>query len=144
MKVDRNQKKPWSGPMCAQGRCATRLRYAPTITALLILNHFLALRYCPACPHDKKRPGPARSLYGPVSLVPPFTLVTASSVALDLGVVMSDKRGFWAKAVQAPSLLFAHHDTSSRSGRVARATDSQWRGWVNCHPTDCSRCINQG
>jgi hypothetical protein len=27
---------------CAQGRCATRLRYAPTITALLILNHFPA------------------------------------------------------------------------------------------------------
>ena len=25
---------------CAQGRCATRLRYAPTFTALLILNHF--------------------------------------------------------------------------------------------------------
>jgi hypothetical protein len=25
---------------CAQGRCATRLRYAPTCEALLILNHF--------------------------------------------------------------------------------------------------------
>ena len=25
---------------CAQGRCATRLRYAPTCKALLILNHF--------------------------------------------------------------------------------------------------------
>ena len=25
---------------CAQGRCATRLRYAPTLTASLILNHF--------------------------------------------------------------------------------------------------------
>ena len=25
---------------CAQGRCATRLRYAPTRKALLILNHF--------------------------------------------------------------------------------------------------------
>ncbi len=25
---------------CAQGRCATRLRYAPTFEALLILNHF--------------------------------------------------------------------------------------------------------
>ena len=25
---------------CAQGRCATRLRYAPTFAALLILNHF--------------------------------------------------------------------------------------------------------
>jgi hypothetical protein len=30
---------------CAQGRCATRLRYAPTCGALLILNHFLNLRY---------------------------------------------------------------------------------------------------
>jgi hypothetical protein len=30
---------------CAQGRCATRLRYAPTCEALLILNHFLNLRY---------------------------------------------------------------------------------------------------
>ena len=25
---------------CAQGRCATRLRYAPTFTALLILKYF--------------------------------------------------------------------------------------------------------
>jgi hypothetical protein len=25
---------------CAQGRCATRLRYAPTYIALLILNYF--------------------------------------------------------------------------------------------------------
>ena len=25
---------------CAQGRCATRLRYAPTFAASLILNHF--------------------------------------------------------------------------------------------------------
>ena len=33
---------------CAQGRCATRLRYAPTFTALLILNHFLDFRYRPA------------------------------------------------------------------------------------------------
>ena len=29
---------------CAQGRCATRLRYAPTGVALLILNHFLTRR----------------------------------------------------------------------------------------------------
>jgi hypothetical protein len=29
---------------CAQGRCATRLRYAPTITALLILKHFRTKR----------------------------------------------------------------------------------------------------
>src|SRR5579863_8072157 len=26
---------------CAQGRCATRLRYAPTCEDLFILNHFL-------------------------------------------------------------------------------------------------------
>src|SRR5579885_237562 len=26
---------------CAQGRCATRLRYAPTCKALLILKHFV-------------------------------------------------------------------------------------------------------
>ncbi len=25
---------------CAQGRCATRLRYAPTVESLFILNHF--------------------------------------------------------------------------------------------------------
>ena len=30
---------------CAQGRCATRLRYAPTFAGLFILNHFAALRY---------------------------------------------------------------------------------------------------
>ena len=29
---------------CAQGRCATRLRYAPTFAASLILNHFPNLR----------------------------------------------------------------------------------------------------
>jgi hypothetical protein len=28
---------------CAQGRCATRLRYAPTLTAALILNYSRAL-----------------------------------------------------------------------------------------------------
>jgi hypothetical protein len=33
---------------CAQGRCATRLRYAPTFEASLILNHFQYFRYCPA------------------------------------------------------------------------------------------------
>jgi hypothetical protein len=27
---------------CAQGRCATRLRYAPTCEAFLILNHFVS------------------------------------------------------------------------------------------------------
>ncbi len=32
---------------CAQGRCATRLRYAPTFAASLILNHFLNFRYRP-------------------------------------------------------------------------------------------------
>src|SRR4029077_17162634 len=35
---------------CAQGRCATRLRYAPTFVAFLILNYFIGLRYCPAYP----------------------------------------------------------------------------------------------
>src|SRR5579863_9544085 len=29
---------------CAQGRCATRLRYAPTVDGLFILNHFLTRR----------------------------------------------------------------------------------------------------
>ena len=29
---------------CAQGRCATRLRYAPTLVALLILSHFPGFR----------------------------------------------------------------------------------------------------
>jgi hypothetical protein len=29
---------------CAQGRCATRLRYAPTFQASLILNHFQKFR----------------------------------------------------------------------------------------------------
>src|ERR1017187_4917934 len=33
---------------CAQGRCATRLRYAPTFCASLILNHFQYFRYCQA------------------------------------------------------------------------------------------------
>ncbi len=29
---------------CAQGRCATRLRYAPTFNGLFILKHFLTRR----------------------------------------------------------------------------------------------------
>jgi hypothetical protein len=31
------------GTSCAQGRRATRLRYAPTVTALFILKHFPTL-----------------------------------------------------------------------------------------------------
>src|ERR1019366_7534569 len=41
---------------CAQGRCATRLRYAPTFSASLILNHFPNFRYRPACPNRIKSP----------------------------------------------------------------------------------------
>ena len=48
LKVKENRKKRWkdwkSGSR-AQGRCATRLRYAPTFCALLTLNHFLNFRY---------------------------------------------------------------------------------------------------
>ena len=40
---------------CAQGRCATRLRYAPTSTGLFILNHFPTSRYCPVYPTEAKR-----------------------------------------------------------------------------------------
>src|SRR5215813_11294663 len=39
---------------CAQGRCATRLRYAPTRIARLILNHFYELNHrrdSNLCPH---------------------------------------------------------------------------------------------
>jgi hypothetical protein len=39
-----NYKRLWKPSGCAQGRCATRLRYAPTCGALLILNHFLLRR----------------------------------------------------------------------------------------------------
>jgi hypothetical protein len=31
LKVEINERKLWSGLLCAQGRCATRLRYAPTL-----------------------------------------------------------------------------------------------------------------
>ena len=40
-----NSEKLWKPPGCAQGRCATRLRYAPTFCALLILDHFRNFRY---------------------------------------------------------------------------------------------------
>src|SRR5438132_8622329 len=43
---------------CAQGRCATRLRYAPTFYASLILNHFPNFRYRPACPNRAKTSPP--------------------------------------------------------------------------------------
>ena len=47
---------------CAQGRCATRLRYAPTSEALLILNHF---------PHFRHRPGsPNRAIMAPTVAKP--------------------------------------------------------------------------
>ena len=39
---------------CAQGRCATRLRYAPTFSGLFILNHFPNLRYRPVCQYRAK------------------------------------------------------------------------------------------
>ncbi len=35
------------GASCAQGRRATRLRYAPTVTALFILKHFPTLHLIP-------------------------------------------------------------------------------------------------
>jgi hypothetical protein len=34
-----NGKKQWNRPLCAQGRCATRLRHVPTEKAALILDH---------------------------------------------------------------------------------------------------------
>ena len=46
---------------CAQGRCATRLRYAPTFVALLILNHFLDFRYHPNLPNLPKARANRRS-----------------------------------------------------------------------------------
>src|ERR1039457_6430042 len=46
---------------CAQGRCATGLRYAPTFCALLILDHFLNLRYCPACQIEQKNLRPLQN-----------------------------------------------------------------------------------
>ena len=40
---------------CAQGRCATRLRYAPTFCASLMLNHFPYFRYRPVTPTQELR-----------------------------------------------------------------------------------------
>ena len=40
---------------CAQGRCATRLRYAPTPTPLLILEHFQRNRHLTNCFFARKR-----------------------------------------------------------------------------------------
>src|SRR5215471_8665209 len=39
---------------CAQGRCATRLRYAPTSEASLILNHLRYYRHHPGSPNRAK------------------------------------------------------------------------------------------
>ena len=44
----------WHQSTCAQGRCATRLRYSPTFAASLILNHILNFRYRLACPNRPK------------------------------------------------------------------------------------------
>src|SRR6266567_997322 len=41
---------------CAQGRCATRLRYAPTFVALLILDHFPNFRYLSCLPRTLAKP----------------------------------------------------------------------------------------
>jgi hypothetical protein len=45
----RSSLKPYS-----QGRCATRLRYAPTGEAPLILNYFHNLTYYPRLPSGAK------------------------------------------------------------------------------------------
>ena len=44
LKKDETDWSNWKGLSRAQGRCATRLRYAPTIPALLILKHFRTKR----------------------------------------------------------------------------------------------------
>ena len=67
---------------CAQGRCATRLRYAPTFVAFLILNHFLSFRYCPACPNrTKNTPTVAKPWQNPISLPSPCQKPDRSSLA---------------------------------------------------------------
>ena len=56
---------------CAQGRCATRLRYAPTFCALLILNHFPNFRYRPACPKPSPDPsGRGKTVTKPLQFGP--------------------------------------------------------------------------
>src|SRR5713101_4579469 len=79
---------------CAQGRCATRLRYAPTGEALFILKHFLTRRTprrgqklpktCPtvAKPHQLGLPcqnsGCSNSPAGSASAAPPVSSAASS------------------------------------------------------------------
>ncbi len=61
---------------CAQGRCATRLRYAPTFAASLILNHFSISDTVPSAQIDPKelRPGQNRGKTPSVDLLRDKTL----------------------------------------------------------------------
>ena len=53
---------------CAQGRCATRLRYAPTSDASLILNHFPYIRQLSRRPKlAQNRPDGSRHFLWPLA-----------------------------------------------------------------------------
>ena len=53
---------------CAQGRCATRLRYAPTEIVLLILNYFRILQNSRTPPKKAQYPS---TVTKPLNLVAP-------------------------------------------------------------------------
>jgi hypothetical protein len=60
---------------CAQGRCATRLRYAPTISSSLILKYFSKLRndqsvltVSKPCQNSAARPEPCQNREGVLSI----------------------------------------------------------------------------
>src|SRR5580700_10115171 len=52
---------------CAQGRCATRLRYAPTCEALFILKHFLT-RHTPRTKTTQNKPDRGKTVTKPHQL----------------------------------------------------------------------------
>jgi hypothetical protein len=56
--VEINKKKLWNGLLCAQGRCATRLRYAPTF----YISHFKPLRDLPQEPLSSTVAKPCQNL----------------------------------------------------------------------------------
>jgi hypothetical protein len=63
---------------CAQGRCATRLRYAPTFTVLFILKHFLTRR---APRRGQKQPKTGPTVTNPISASSPCSKAVRPSFA---------------------------------------------------------------
>src|ERR1700678_1207364 len=116
---------------CAQGRCATRLRYAPTFEASLILNHFQFFRYCQAAQIGPKslRPWQNRDKTPSIDLLrvktrPAFNRLPVDllqrlpfHLQLHLRVLLEDLRVALPQQLRDPLI---RHATRAEASRVRR------------------------